>query len=87
MVLFTTGRGTPFGTFVPTVKISTNTPLYKHKPGWIDFDAGTLLENENMESLANRFINFIIEIASGKYTQNEKKNYREIAIFKTGVTL
>ena len=50
MVLFTTGRGTPFGTFVPTVKISTNTPLYKHKPGWIDFDAGTLLENENMES-------------------------------------
>ena len=87
MVLFTTGRGTPFGTFVPTVKISTNTPLYKHKPVWIDFDAGTLLENENMESLANRFINFIIEIASGKYTQNEKKNYREIAIFKTGVTL
>lgn len=87
MVLFTTGRGTPFGTFVPTVKISTNTPLYKHKPGWIDFNAGALLENENMESLANRFINFIIEIASGKYTQNEKKNYREIAIFKTGVTL
>ncbi len=87
MVLFTTGRGTPFGTFVPTVKISTNTPLYKHKPGWIDFNAGALLENENMESLANRFINFIIEIASGKYTQNEKKDYREIAIFKTGVTL
>lgn len=87
MVLFTTGRGTPFGTFVPTVKVSTNTPLYKHKPGWIDFNAGALLENENMESLANRFINFIIEIASGKYTQNEKKDYREIAIFKTGVTL
>jgi len=74
MVLFTTGRGTPFGTFVPTVKVSTNTPLYKHKPGWIDFNAGALLENENMESLANRFINFIIEIASGKYTQNEKKD-------------
>lgn len=87
MVLFTTGRGTPFGTFVPTVKVSTNTPLYKHKPGCIDFNAGALLENENMESLANRFINFIIEIASGKYTQNEKKDYREIAIFKTGVTL
>ena len=87
MVLFTTGRGTPFGTFVPTVKVSTNTPLYKHKPGWIDFNAGALLENENMESLTNRFINFIIEIASGKYTQNEKKDYREIAIFKTGVTL
>ena len=87
MVLFTTGRGTPFGTFVPTVKVSTNTPLYKHKPGWIDFNAGALLENENMESLANRFINFIIEIASGKYTQNEKKDYREIAIFKTGVIL
>ena len=87
MVLFTTGRGTPFGTFVPTVKVSTNTPLYNHKPGWIDFNAGALLENENMESLAIRFINFIIEIASGKYTQNEKKDYREIAIFKTGVTL
>ncbi len=87
MVLFTTGRGTPFGTFVPTVKISTNSKLYNLKPGWIDFNAGTLVEGESMESLCERFIQFLIGIASGIPTNNESKNYREIAIFKTGVTL
>ncbi|MCC8143004.1 MAG: altronate dehydratase family protein [Tannerellaceae bacterium] len=87
MVLFTTGRGTPFGTFVPTVKISTNSNLYNLKPGWIDFNAGTLVEGESMESLCERFIQFLIGIAGGTPTNNESKNYREIAIFKTGVTL
>ncbi len=87
MVLFTTGRGTPFGTFVPTVKISTNTPLYNNKPGWIDFNAGTLVEGEAMEQLSNRFIQYIIAVASGRQANNELKGYREIAIFKTGVTL
>ncbi|MCD8194682.1 MAG: UxaA family hydrolase, partial [Tannerellaceae bacterium] len=87
MVLFTTGRGTPFGTFVPTVKISTNSKLYNLKPGWIDFNAGTLVEGESMESLCERFIQFLTGIASGTLTNNESKNYREIAIFKTGVTL
>ncbi|MDH6303604.1 altronate hydrolase [Parabacteroides sp. PF5-5] len=87
VVLFTTGRGTPFGTFVPTVKISTNSHLFIRKPGWIDFNAGTLLEGESMESLHKRFVRFILDMANGAPTNNEKNNYREIAIFKTGVTL
>lgn len=87
IVLFTTGRGTPFGTFVPTVKISTNSNLYIRKPNWIDFNAGTLLEGENMEALCQRFIDYLIQMVNGSYTNNERNNYREIAIFKTGVTL
>ena len=87
MVLFTTGRGTPFGTFVPTMKISTNSTLAKNKPGWIDFNAGVIVENEPMEKTCERFIDYIIRGASGEPVNNEKKNYREIAIFKTGVTL
>lgn len=87
IVLFTTGRGTPFGTYVPTMKISTNTPLYNKKPGWIDFNAGTIVENESIEAVNERFIDYIIKIASGELVNNEKKGYREIAIFKTGVTL
>ncbi|MDR1097903.1 MAG: altronate dehydratase family protein [Tannerella sp.] len=87
LVLFTTGRGTPFGTFVPTAKISTNTRLSEHKPGWIDFNAGTLVEGESMASLAARFITFVADTASGRQTGNERKGYREIAIFKTGITL
>lgn len=87
IVLFTTGRGTPFGTFVPTMKISTNSNLYIRKPNWIDFNAGSLLENESMESLCRRFTEYIIQVAGGTATNNEKNGYREIAIFKTGVTL
>ena len=87
IVLFTTGRGTPFGTFVPTAKISTNTRLSEYKPGWIDFNAGTLVEGESMASVAERFIAFVADTASGRQTNNEEKGYREIAIFKTGITL
>ncbi len=87
IVLFTTGRGTPFGTYVPTMKISTNSALAHNKPGWIDFNAGVIVENESMESTCNRFIDYIIRVASGELVNNEKKGYREIAIFKTGVTL
>ena len=87
MVLFTTGRGTPFGTFVPTMKISTNSNLAKNKPGWIDFNAGVIVENEPMEKTCERFIDYVIKVASGEFVNNEKKGYREIAIFKTGVTL
>jgi altronate hydrolase len=87
LILFTTGRGTPFGTFVPTAKISTNTPLSEHKPGWIDFNAGTLVEGESMASLAECFIAFVRDTANGRPTNNEKNGYREIAIFKTGITL
>jgi len=87
IILFTTGRGTPFGTFVPTMKISTNSNLYKHKRNWIDFDAGTLLEGETMRDLSKRFIEYVIKVSNGELVNNEKKDYREIAIFKTGVTL
>ncbi|MDR0833940.1 MAG: altronate dehydratase family protein [Candidatus Symbiothrix sp.] len=87
LVLFTTGRGTPFGTFVPTLKVSTNTLLYQRKPGWIDFNAGTIVENETINEVNERFIEYIIRVASGEPVNNEKKGYREIAIFKTGVTL
>ena len=87
IVLFTTGRGTPFGTFVPTMKISTNTALFERKKTWIDFNAGTIVENESINDVNERFIQYIIQVASGEQVNNEKKNYREIAIFKTGVTL
>ena len=87
IVLFTTGRGTPFGSFVPTMKISTNTPLYEKKRSWIDFNAGTIVESESIEQVNERFIDYILSVASGEFVNNEKKNYREIAIFKTGVTL
>ena len=87
MVLFTTGRGTPFGTYVPTMKISTNSALAKNKPGWIDFNAGVIVEHEPIEKTCERFIDYVIKVASGEFVNNEKKNYREIAIFKTGVTL
>ena len=87
IVLFTTGRGTPFGTFVPTLKISSNTPLYLKKPNWIDFNAGTMIEDESLENIQKNFIDYIISVANGERVNNEKNSYREIAIFKTGVTL
>lgn len=87
MVLFTTGRGTPFGSFVPTMKISTNTPLFLAKPQWIDFNAGVIAEGEPMDNVAKRFVEYVINAASGTPVNNEKNGYREIAIFKTGVTL
>ena len=87
IVLFTTGRGTPFGSFVPTMKISTNTPLYEAKPSWIDFNAGVLAQGEPMEEVAARFIDFVLAAASGEPVNNEKHGIREIAIFKQGVTL
>lgn len=87
IVLFTTGRGTPFGSFVPTMKISTNTPLYELKGGWIDFNAGVLAQDQTMAEVAPRFIEAVLAAASGEPVNNEKHNYREIAIFKSGVTL
>lgn len=87
LVLFTTGRGTPFGTFVPTLKVSTNSRLAQQKPGWIDFNAGTLVEGEQMEDVLARFICRIQDVASGAVTRNETNGYSDIAIFKTGVTL
>ncbi len=87
MVLFTTGRGTPFGGFVPTVKISTNTELAAKKPNWIDFDAGSIAEGASFESKLCELIDLVVEIANGRQTVNERFNSRDIAIFKTGVTL
>ncbi len=88
LVLFTTGRGTPFGCPVPTVKIATNTALAKRKRNWIDFNAGVLLEGERMEQTADRFYDTVKKIVNGKaQTKTEQNGYREIAIFKTGVTL
>ena len=87
MVLFTTGRGTPFGTFVPTMKISTNSQLFKSKQNWIDFNAGKLVEGVDMLTLRNDFIDKVITTANGEKVKNEMNGYREIAIFKNGVTL
>lgn len=87
IVLFTTGRGTPFGGFVPTIKVSTNSTLFNKKRHWIDFDAGDLLTGTPFNELNEQFVDFIIEIANGKQTKNEINNASEIAIFKDGVTL
>lgn len=87
MVLFTTGRGTPFGTFVPTMKISTNTPLYNLKPHWMDFNAGTLVEDKTLSEVSEEFIKYVIEVANGKYVNNEINKFKELAILKQGVTL
>jgi altronate hydrolase len=87
IILFTTGRGTPLGSAVPTVKISTNKALAEKKKGWIDFDASPILEGEKMESITERFLGYILEVASGKETKNEENGFSEIAIFKDGVTL
>ena len=87
MVLFSTGRGTPYGGFVPTVKLATNSDLAKRKPHWIDFNAGRLLEDHTMNQLLNQFIDLIVDVANGKATCNEKNDFRELAIFKSGVTL
>lgn len=87
IVLFTTGRGTPFGTFVPTMKIATNPTLAARKPNWIDFSAGQLIEGKTMQELVPEFIDKILAVASGEKARNEENGYREIAIFKNGVTL
>ena len=87
LILFTTGRGTPFGAPAPTVKISTNTPLYEKKGGWIDFNAGTVAEGESLDVAGDRLLDFVMEIASGKKTKTEERGFREISIFKDGVVL
>ena len=88
IVLFTTGRGTPFGAPAPTMKLSTNTPLAEKKSGWIDFNAGTVADGkESLQEAAQRLMDAVLHIASGEKTCAEKKDYREIAIFKDGVVL
>ena len=87
IVLFTTGRGTPFGTFVPTMKVATNPTLAKNKPSWVDFSAGQLVEGRTMQELVPEFIDKVLAVASGQLARNEENGYREISIFKNGVTL
>lgn len=84
MILFSTGRGTPVGAPVPTVKVATNTPLALRKPHWIDFNAGPIIDGAD---LTEEFVDYILSVASGERTNNEKHGYREISIFKDGVTL
>lgn len=87
IVLFTTGRGTPFGGPVPTLKIASNSKMAEHKKNWIDFDAGQLLTTHTMEQLTDDLMALVLETASGRLSRNEQNGYRGIAIFKTGVTL
>ena len=87
MILFTTGRGTPFGSPVPTVKIATNSQLAGRKPHWIDFNAGTVAAGEALDEAGKRLLDKVLQVASGEPTNNEKNGYRQISIFKDGVVL
>ena len=86
LVLFSTGRGTPFGSLVPTIKIATNDNIFKKKPRWMDFNAGQLLDDKPMDELCAEFFEYIVSVANGELTNNEKNGIHEMAIFKDGVT-
>ena len=87
LVLFSTGRGTPFGCPVPTVKIASNSPLAGKKRNWIDFDAGRLLSGMTLDELGQDLMNYVLAVAGGKLTRNEINGFHDLAIFKQGVTL
>lgn len=87
LILFTTGRGTPAGGPVPTVKIATNHGLAERKKGWIDFDASPLLDGASMEEMAGRLLDYVLRVASGEKAANERGGYEEISIFKDGIVL
>lgn len=87
IVLFTTGRGTPFASPVPTVKISSNSRLAGKKDNWIDFNAGRLVEDVPMEELSMDLFRYVLEVASGRKVKAEKAGFHDMAIFKQGVTL
>lgn len=87
LILFSTGRGTPLGAPVPTVKISSNNRLFEKKPNWIDFNAGSLIDNDDFEQFSKELFDYIIKVASGEKTKNEINGCREISIFKDGVIM
>ncbi len=88
LILFTTGRGTPFGAPAPTMKLATNTPLATNKSGWIDFNAGVVADGvKTLDEAAQDLMALVLEVASGKKTKAEEKGFREISIFKDGVVL
>ena len=84
IILFTTGRGTPLGAPVPTVKIATNNTLAQKKANWIDFHASSMLEGKDP---TEDLFRYVLSVASGEQTKNEINGYEEISIFKDGVTL
>ena len=84
MILFTTGRGTPLGSAVPTIKIATNKELAVKKKNWIDFDASPILENVD---LTDNLFAYVVNVANGDKTKNEINGYEEISIFKDGIVL
>lgn len=87
IILFTTGRGTPFGAPAPTIKIASNSQLAAKKSGWIDFDAGPVADGEPITEAAKRLFALVLRVAGGERTKSEQMGFREIAIFKDGVTL
>jgi altronate hydrolase len=87
IILFTTGRGTPLGASVPTIKVASNSRLAKRKSNWIDFNAGELIENNDFENMTEEIFKLLIDIASGRQTKNEQNGYRDISIFKDGVIM
>ncbi|MCI8950754.1 MAG: altronate dehydratase [Lachnospiraceae bacterium] len=87
IVLFTTGRGTPFASPVPTVKISSNSKLAGHKSNWIDFNAGRMVEDATKEDMAEALFQYVLEVASGRLVKSEEAGFHDWAIFKQGVTL
>lgn len=87
IVLFTTGRGTPFASPVPTVKISSNSKLAGHKDNWIDFNAGRMVEDKSKEEIAQELFDYVLAVASGKKVKAEEAGFHDMAIFKQGVTL
>ena len=88
LILFTTGRGTPYGSFVPTAKVATNSTIYNKKTNWFDFNAGIVLDECDLDEACDIFLQKVVDIINGEIkTNNEKKEYKEIAIFKRGVIL
>ena len=88
VILFTTGNGNPFGAFVPTVKISSNTALSRKKADWIDYNAGQVLDGKSFDEVTDDLFRTVLDVASGrKQTKNEEFGYREISIFRDGVIL
>ena len=87
ILLFSTGRGTPFAAPVPTLKIGTNPRISEEKPGWIDFSAAEVLEGKSIQQLARELLDKVLSVASGEKALSEEKGYHDCAIFKTGITL
>ena len=88
VILFTTGRGTPFGAPAVTLKVASNSALAARKPNWIDFDAGSIAGGESVQAAGERLLQLVLRVASGEVrSKSEQNGYREIAIFKNGATL